>query len=128
MCGIVGYIGNKRVVPVLLEGLRRLEYRGYDSAGIAVVDGSELKIRRSAGKLRDLEEVLRTSPVDGRFGVGQTCWANTGRRTGGKAHSHEACHRDTASCRTTPQSTTTWRSRTACRRRGTASSPRPTPR
>jgi glucosamine--fructose-6-phosphate aminotransferase (isomerizing) len=91
MCGIVGYIGNKRVVPVLIEGLRRLEYRGYDSAGIAVVDGSELKIRRSAGKLKDLEEVLRTSPVDGHFGVGHTRWATHGRPTEENAHPHRDC-------------------------------------
>ncbi|HKY32677.1 MAG TPA: glutamine--fructose-6-phosphate transaminase (isomerizing) [Candidatus Polarisedimenticolia bacterium] len=91
MCGIVGYIGNKRVVPVLLDGLRRLEYRGYDSAGIAVVDGSELKIRRSAGKLKDLEEVLRVSPVDGRFGVGHTRWATHGRPTEENAHPHRDC-------------------------------------
>src|SRR5688572_442674 len=91
MCGIVGYIGNKRVVPVLLDGLRRLEYRGYDSAGIAVVDGTELKIRRSAGKLKDLEEVLRTSPVDGQFGVGHTRWATHGRPTEENAHPHRDC-------------------------------------
>jgi glucosamine--fructose-6-phosphate aminotransferase (isomerizing) len=91
MCGIVGYIGNKRVVPVLLEGLRKLEYRGYDSAGIAVVDGGELKIRRSAGKLRDLEEVLRVSPVDGSFGIGHTRWATHGRPTEENAHPHRDC-------------------------------------
>ncbi|MGH9867371.1 MAG: glutamine--fructose-6-phosphate transaminase (isomerizing) [Candidatus Polarisedimenticolia bacterium] len=91
MCGIVGYIGNKRVVPVLLDGLRRLEYRGYDSAGIAVVDGTELKIRRSAGKLKDLEEVLRNSPVDGHFGVGHTRWATHGRPTEENAHPHRDC-------------------------------------
>jgi len=91
MCGIVGYIGNKRVVPVLLDGLRKLEYRGYDSAGIAVVDGTELKIRRSAGKLRDLEEVLRVSPVDGKFGVGHTRWATHGRPTEENAHPHRDC-------------------------------------
>jgi glutamine---fructose-6-phosphate transaminase (isomerizing) len=91
MCGIVGYIGGKSVVPVLIDGLRKLEYRGYDSAGIAVVDGAELKIRRSAGKLKDLEEVLRTSPVDGRFGVGHTRWATHGRPTEENAHPHRDC-------------------------------------
>ncbi|HZI93346.1 MAG TPA: glutamine--fructose-6-phosphate transaminase (isomerizing) [Patescibacteria group bacterium] len=91
MCGIVGYIGNKRVVPVLLDGLRRLEYRGYDSAGIAVVDNGELKIRRSAGKLKDLEDVLRTSPVDGQFGIGHTRWATHGRPTEENAHPHRDC-------------------------------------
>ena len=91
MCGIVGYIGNKRVVPVLVEGLRKLEYRGYDSAGIAVVENGELKIRRSAGKLRDLEEVLRTSPLDGQFGIGHTRWATHGRPTEENAHPHRDC-------------------------------------
>ncbi len=91
MCGIVGYIGGKQVVPVLLDGLRRLEYRGYDSAGIAVVDGGELKIRRAAGKLRDLEEVLRVNPVDGTFGVGHTRWATHGRPTEENAHPHRDC-------------------------------------
>jgi glucosamine--fructose-6-phosphate aminotransferase (isomerizing) len=91
MCGIVGYIGGKSVVPVLIDGLRKLEYRGYDSAGIAVVDGSELKIRRSAGKLKDLEEVLRVSPVDGHYGVGHTRWATHGRPTEENAHPHRDC-------------------------------------
>ena len=91
MCGIVGYIGMKRVVPVLVEGLRKLEYRGYDSAGLAVVENGELKIRRSAGKLRDLEEVLRTSPLDGQFGIGHTRWATHGRPTEENAHPHRDC-------------------------------------
>ena len=93
MCGIVGYIGNgsKRVVPVIVEGLRKLEYRGYDSAGIAVVSNGKLEIRRAAGKLRDLEEVLRVSPVDGSFGVGHTRWATHGRPTEENAHPHRDC-------------------------------------
>ncbi|MFQ5701014.1 MAG: glutamine--fructose-6-phosphate transaminase (isomerizing) [Acidobacteriota bacterium] len=91
MCGIVGYIGNKPVVQVILDGLRRLEYRGYDSAGIAVVDEGELKIRRAAGKLKDLEEVLRVSPLDGTFGVGHTRWATHGRPTEENAHPHRDC-------------------------------------
>ena len=65
MCGIIGYIGPKPVVPVLIEGLRRLEYRGYDSAGLAVVNGHGIDIRRSAGKLHKLEEVLATDPLSG---------------------------------------------------------------
>ena len=91
MCGIVGYIGNKRVVPVLIDGLRRLEYRGYDSAGIAVVENGDLRIRRSAGKLKDLEDVLRASPVDGKFGIGHTRWATHGRPTEENAHPHRDC-------------------------------------
>ena len=93
MCGIVGYIGNgsKRVVPVIVEGLRKLEYRGYDSAGIAVVSDGRLEIRRAAGKLRDLEEVLKVSPLDGSFGVGHTRWATHGRPTEENAHPHRDC-------------------------------------
>lgn len=93
MCGIVGYIGKKRVVPVLLEGLKRLEYRGYDSAGIAVVgDQGELHIRRCQGKLRHLEEAIRLQPLDGSYGVGHTRWATHGRPTEENAHPHRDCH------------------------------------
>ena len=81
MCGIVGYIGPKKVVPVIIEGLRKLEYRGYDSAGIAVVtQDSKLEVRRASGKLRNLEEVLRKSPIEGTYGIGHTRWATHGRR------------------------------------------------
>ena len=92
MCGIVGYIGSKKVVPVVVEGLRKLEYRGYDSAGIAVVgaDGS-LQIRRASGKLRNLEEAIAKSPVDGVFGIGHTRWATHGRPTEENAHPHRDC-------------------------------------
>src|SRR5207244_9963407 len=73
MCGIVGYVGNKRVVPVIMEGLRRLEYRGYDSAGIAVAgNGEGLQVRRAEGKLRNLEEAIRLKPLDGTYGIGHT--------------------------------------------------------
>jgi glucosamine--fructose-6-phosphate aminotransferase (isomerizing) len=92
MCGIVGYVGNKQVVPLIIDGLRKLEYRGYDSAGIAVVDENhELKIRRAEGKLRNLEEVLRQRPVDGTYGVGHTRWATHGRPTEENAHPHRDC-------------------------------------
>ncbi|HUD71480.1 MAG TPA: glutamine--fructose-6-phosphate transaminase (isomerizing) [Dongiaceae bacterium] len=91
MCGIVGYIGQKKVSSVILEGLRRLEYRGYDSAGIAVINGSEIKIVRSAGKLRELEESLRLTALDGSFGIGHTRWATHGRPTEENAHPHRDC-------------------------------------
>jgi glucosamine--fructose-6-phosphate aminotransferase (isomerizing) len=91
MCGIIGYIGGRKVVPVILDGLRRLEYRGYDSAGIAVVDRGELKIRRSAGKLRDLEESLGATPLEGSYGLGHTRWATHGRPTEENAHPHRDC-------------------------------------
>lgn len=92
MCGIVGYIGNKKVVPLLIDGLKRLEYRGYDSAGIAVVtkDG-KLNISRSAGKLINLEENLQQHPIDGIFGMGHTRWATHGRPTEENAHPHRDC-------------------------------------
>jgi glutamine---fructose-6-phosphate transaminase (isomerizing) len=89
MCGIVGYIGPNRAVPIIIDGLRRLEYRGYDSAGLAVVNGAnELVVRRAAGKLRNLEEALRLAPVEGRYGIGHTRWATHGRPTEENAHPH----------------------------------------
>jgi len=92
MCGIVGYIGPKKVVPVIIEGLRKLEYRGYDSAGIAVVDSAgKLEIRRASGKLRNLEEVIQKSPIDGSYGIGHTRWATHGRPTEENAHPHRDC-------------------------------------
>ncbi len=82
MCGIVGYVGKKQVVPVIIEGLRKLEYRGYDSAGIAVAGGAEgLQVRRAEGKLRNLEEAIRLKPLDGTYGIGHTRWATHGRPT-----------------------------------------------
>src|SRR5712672_1772229 len=92
MCGIVGYIGHKKVVPVIIEGLRKLEYRGYDSAGIAAVDAAgKLEIRRASGKLRNLEEVIQKSPIDGTYGIGHTRWATHGRPTEENAHPHRDC-------------------------------------
>ena len=91
MCGIIGYLGSKQVVPVLVDGLRRLEYRGYDSAGIALVRDGEVEVRRSPGKLSRLEEVIRTQPVDGDYGVGHTRWATHGRPTEENAHPHRDC-------------------------------------
>ena len=92
MCGIVGYIGPKKVVPVIIEGLRKLEYRGYDSAGIAVVNSAgKIEIRRAPGKLKNLEEVLRESPIEGTYGIGHTRWATHGRPTEENAHPHRDC-------------------------------------
>jgi glutamine---fructose-6-phosphate transaminase (isomerizing) len=93
MCGIVGYVGPKSVVPVIIEGLRRLEYRGYDSAGIAVGSPSctKLQVSRASGKLGNLEEVLREHPLEGTFGIGHTRWATHGRPTEENAHPHRDC-------------------------------------
>src|SRR5215470_15133781 len=91
MCGIVGYIGPKDVVPVLIDGLRKLEYRGYDSAGVAVVDHGAVNLRRSAGKLSNLEQVISADPISGEYGVGHTRWATHGRPTEENAHPHRDC-------------------------------------
>ena len=91
MCGIIGYIGSKPVVPVLLDGLRRMEYRGYDSAGVALVSPEGISLRRSAGKLANLETAIKTEPIDGLYGVGHTRWATHGRPTEENAHPHRDC-------------------------------------
>ena len=91
MCGIIGYIGSKPVVPVLLDGLRRMEYRGYDSAGVALVSAEGIALRRSAGKLANLETAIKTDPIDGLYGVGHTRWATHGRPTEENAHPHRDC-------------------------------------
>src|SRR5436190_20139602 len=91
MCGIIGYIGPKDVVPVLIDGLRRLEYRGYDSAGVAVVVDGAVDLRRSAGKLSNLENVIESHPIHGDYGVGHTRWATHGRPTEENAHPHRDC-------------------------------------
>src|ERR1700716_4421494 len=92
MCGIVGYIGTRKAVPIILDGLKRLEYRGYDSAGIAVVaDDGALAMRRASGKLRNLEDAIRMSPIEGAYGIGHTRWATHGRPTEENAHPHRDC-------------------------------------
>jgi len=89
MCGIVGYIGQSEAAPIIIDSLRRLEYRGYDSAGLAVSsNGEDLEVRRAAGKLRNLEEALRLNPLSGSYGIGHTRWATHGRPTEENAHPH----------------------------------------
>ena len=91
MCGIIGYIGSKPVVPLLLDGLRRMEYRGYDSAGVALVSPEGISLRRSPGKLVNLENTIRDEPVQGGYGIGHTRWATHGRPTEENAHPHSDC-------------------------------------
>ncbi len=91
MCGIVGYVGSKPVIPIIMEGLRKLEYRGYDSAGVAVVRGGQVAVRRSSGKLSNLAQSLASSPLEGDYGIGHTRWATHGRPTEENAHPHRDC-------------------------------------
>jgi len=91
MCGIIGYVGERKVLPILIEGLRRLEYRGYDSAGVALVCDGAMELRRSAGKLANLETVIAGQPIEGQYGIGHTRWATHGRPTEENAHPHRDC-------------------------------------
>lgn len=91
MCGIMGYIGERPAVPVLLDGLRRLEYRGYDSAGVAVMNGGHVEVRKAAGKLARLAEILERSPLHGALGIGHTRWATHGHPSDENAHPHADC-------------------------------------
>jgi len=88
MCGIIGYVGAKQATPLLIEGLKRMEYRGYDSAGVALYDGEALETRRAAGKIAKLENLLAADPVDGMIGIGHTRWATHGPPTERNAHPH----------------------------------------
>src|SRR5512140_274262 len=88
MCGIVGYVGDKEAAPILVSGLRKLEYRGYDSAGVAVVSGGALKVVRATGKLKNLEARLLGEPLQGSLGIGHTRWATHGRPSDENAHPH----------------------------------------
>ena len=91
MCGIVGYVGREsRAADVLIDGLRRLEYRGYDSAGVAILEGDRLEVRRAKGKLINLETNLRDRPLQGRLGIGHTRWATHGKPSERNAHPHRA--------------------------------------
>ncbi|HYM68339.1 MAG TPA: glutamine--fructose-6-phosphate transaminase (isomerizing) [bacterium] len=91
MCGIMGYIGERPAVPVLLDGLRRLEYRGYDSAGVAVMNGGHVEVRKAAGKLARLAEIMERSPLPGSLGIGHTRWATHGHPSDENAHPHADC-------------------------------------
>jgi glucosamine--fructose-6-phosphate aminotransferase (isomerizing) len=90
MCGIVGHVGSEQAAPILIDGLRRLEYRGYDSAGVAVHVGGEVKVVRAVGKLRNLDAQLQASPLQGTVGIGHTRWATHGRPSEVNAHPHVA--------------------------------------
>src|SRR5207244_6624262 len=91
MCGIFGYIGPRDPVPIIMCGLKSLEYRGYDSAGIAIIQDQNLLVRRCSGKLKNLEELLESQPMTGEFGLGHTRWATHGRPTEENAHPHRDC-------------------------------------
>ena len=90
MCGIVGYVGEREPVPLLVDGLRHLEYRGYDSAGVATLVNGHIEVRRTVGKLDNLEKLLATSPLDGTIGIGHTRWATHGPPSEQNAHPHRA--------------------------------------
>src|SRR3954466_6668093 len=91
MCGIVGYVGEQRALEVVMQGLRRLEYRGYDSAGVAVLDGGAFAVERRAGKLANLDAAIADSELPGRLGIGHTRWATHGAPTDRNAHPHTDC-------------------------------------
>ncbi len=88
MCGIVGYIGEKNATPIILNGLKKLEYRGYDSAGIAVLTDGLIEVRRNAGKLSNLQASINELPIKGTLGIGHTRWATHGEPTARNAHPH----------------------------------------
>ena len=88
MCGIVGYVGRAEAAPILLDGLRRLEYRGYDSAGVAIVDGDHVETRKCAGRIAGLAKLMADSPATGTYGISHTRWATHGKPTDQNAHPH----------------------------------------
>ena len=88
MCGIVGYIGEKNATPIIIEGLKKLEYRGYDSAGIAVFNNGEINIRRVSGKIAYLDKLINEKPIEGSPGIGHTRWATHGVPNEHNAHPH----------------------------------------
>ncbi|HEV3409903.1 MAG TPA: class II glutamine amidotransferase, partial [Chthoniobacterales bacterium] len=88
MCGIVGYVGRAQAGPILLDGLRRLEYRGYDSAGVAIVNGQGVETRKCAGRIKDLARLMTEKPPAGNYGISHTRWATHGEVTDENAHPH----------------------------------------
>ena len=88
MCGIVGIVGNNRVADRLVDGLKRLEYRGYDSAGVAILENGKIARRRALGKLMNLEKLVHTQPISGTTGIGHTRWATHGAPSEKNAHPH----------------------------------------
>ena len=94
MCGIVGYIGKQEALPIILDGLQRLEYRGYDSSGIAVLDSEKIQIRRDVGKLQNLRNTVIAAPIEGTIGIGHTRWATHGRPSEVNAHPHLSMYGD----------------------------------
>ena len=88
MCGIVGYVGYRPVAELLLEGLHRLEYRGYDSAGVAIHTGNDILVRKKAGRVSQLGGLLKASPLTGHVGIGHTRWATHGGTTDQNSHPH----------------------------------------
>src|SRR3990172_8408958 len=94
MCGIVGYIGPRLAGPILIGGLKRLEYRGYDSAGVAILRDGCITLRKTVGKLKVLASSLETDPIQGSTGIGHTRWATHGRPSEPNAHPHPDCSGD----------------------------------
>jgi glutamine---fructose-6-phosphate transaminase (isomerizing) len=88
MCGIIGYIGRSEATPILIDGLRRLEYRGYDSAGVATLANGKMELRKCAGRIASLAQLIQKDPAHGTAGVGHTRWATHGHVTGDNAHPH----------------------------------------
>src|SRR5436853_6447716 len=88
MCGIVGYVGREEAAPILLDGLRRLEYRGYDSAGVAIVNGDRVETRKCAGRIASLAKLISEKPATGHYGISHTRWATHGKVTDENAHPH----------------------------------------
>src|SRR3954471_15847401 len=88
MCGIVGYVGRSEAAPILLDGLRRLEYRGYDSAGVAIINGEDVQTRKCAGRIGDLAKQMAEKPPSGCYGISHTRWATHGKVNDENAHPH----------------------------------------